>query len=330
MTKRGTIVTPFNPFSNKTVVFGARDAVVSISYTGQAFVGDLMMDEWIAATLIGHLPPTGAVTISAGGKRNGGIMAKWFDIGQAAEELLVGLGNNEVGKTSEPFELVIVGWKWKQRSKQFRLIEPIMWVIRRPLTHVSRHVTPSQQDRWWFLKSQGISYLTPGSNSDRQKFLAIREQDEKEYTFDPTTVVNYAEQSFVKATRESANPVYVGKDYMSVVIAPPSIARIVRITFFPQEVYRLNRTPAAHTPWVIGRDLLLRPVVVAGIPMHFQMGNGFEVSVGGIGGVSIPKIEPSPTYIGMQREDGLRIPRPKLPRRASSATAGRRSLSPEC
>jgi hypothetical protein len=259
--KRGTAVRPFDPFSNKTVVLWARDAIVSISYTGQAFVGDMTMDEWIAATLIGRFPTKDSVTM---GRE---VLAKWLDIGQATDRLLVGLRSCEVGASSEPFEMVIVGWKWKQRSKRLRVTEPIMWALRRPFATVSR------QPRWSFLKSPGNSYVTPGGNCDKQKFLAIRDQDESKYKFAPQTVVNHAEQSFVRATRESANPRFVGDDYMSVMIAPPSILPRVRVTFFPKEVHRFNRSPAAHTPWIVGRDLILRPVLVAGMPMHFKMGH---------------------------------------------------------
>jgi hypothetical protein len=216
---------------------------------------------------------------------------------------LVGLRNSEVGKTAEPFEMVIVGWKWKSHGKEFRLVQPIMWILRRPFVHVAR------EPRWAFLKSPGKSYVTPGSNADREKFLAVRDLDERKYKFDAQTVVNYAEQSFVRATRESANPTFVGQDYMSVVIAPPSIIPVVRITFFPKEVHRFNRSPAAHTPWVIGRDLILRPALVAGMPIHFRMGP-FDVSVGGIGGITIPKIDPPPTYIGLKNANKLRKPRP--------------------
>jgi hypothetical protein len=297
--KKGTEVKPFNPHSNKTVVFGARDAIVSISYTGLAFVGDMMMDEWIAATLIGRFPDRDAVTM--GNK----ILANWFDIGQAVNKILLGLRNGEVGRSREPFEMVIVGWKWKQRGKRLRFIQPIIWVLRRPFTHVSR------KSRWAFLGSRGESYVTPGNNADKRKFLATREQDDGHYSFDPQTVVNHVEQSFVKATRESANRTLVGEDLMSIVIAPPSVARIVRITFFPKEVHRFNRSPAAHTPWVVGKDLILRPALVAGMPIHFRMGL-FDVSVGGIGGIVIPKVDPPPTYIGLKSVDRLRKPSPSF------------------
>ncbi len=100
--KRGTVIKPFDPLSNKSVVFWARDAIVSISYTGQAFVGDMTMDEWVAATLMGRLPAKDSVPM---GKE---LLAKWFDIGQGVDKLLVGLRNGEVGKATEPFEMVIV------------------------------------------------------------------------------------------------------------------------------------------------------------------------------------------------------------------------------
>jgi hypothetical protein len=220
--KSASGIRPFNPHSNKSVVFGALDAVVSISYTGLAFVGDMMMDEWIAATLIGHFPNSGLVRM--GNK----VLASWFDIGRAANKLLFGLRNGGVGQSGEPFEMVIVGWQWKRRGRHLRFVRPILWVLRPPFTNVSR------KPRWALLKLGVDSYVTPGANADKQKFLAIRQEDDRRYKFDPLTMVNQAEHSFVRATRESANRTF-GEDFMSIASRRLQLRELCESPSFPKK-----------------------------------------------------------------------------------------------
>lgn len=48
---RGSLV-PFEPTANKTIVYFARDAHVSIGYAGQAYLEERPTDQWIAEQLI--------------------------------------------------------------------------------------------------------------------------------------------------------------------------------------------------------------------------------------------------------------------------------------
>ena len=43
----------FDAFSNKTVVLRGRDALVTLGYSGRAYLDDLPTDTWIAQTLLG-------------------------------------------------------------------------------------------------------------------------------------------------------------------------------------------------------------------------------------------------------------------------------------
>ncbi len=45
---------PFDPVANKTVVYRAMDGIVTIAYTGTAYIGNIPTDEWIAGVLWGE------------------------------------------------------------------------------------------------------------------------------------------------------------------------------------------------------------------------------------------------------------------------------------
>ena len=52
--RRGTRVEPFDQAANKTVIFFARDALVTIGYTGVAYLDGRPTDQWIAEKLSGE------------------------------------------------------------------------------------------------------------------------------------------------------------------------------------------------------------------------------------------------------------------------------------
>jgi len=61
---------PFDAMSNKTVLYCARNGVVTMGYTGLAYLGGIPTDQWIVQTLIGstlELGPSGAPAIRLGG-----------------------------------------------------------------------------------------------------------------------------------------------------------------------------------------------------------------------------------------------------------------------
>src|SRR6266851_8318629 len=46
---------PFDTLANKNILYAAKNAVVAMAYTGQAFIGDVPTDQWIVETLSGHI-----------------------------------------------------------------------------------------------------------------------------------------------------------------------------------------------------------------------------------------------------------------------------------
>src|SRR5260221_2114773 len=66
----------FDALANKTIIYCARDAIVSMSYTGHAYIGQLPTDDWIVKTLTG-------VDVSEKFAMRTGTLPHWWDIGQA-------------------------------------------------------------------------------------------------------------------------------------------------------------------------------------------------------------------------------------------------------
>jgi hypothetical protein len=48
---------PWDPLANKNVIYVARNGLISIGYTGAAYIGVLPTDTWIAQTLRGDASP---------------------------------------------------------------------------------------------------------------------------------------------------------------------------------------------------------------------------------------------------------------------------------
>src|SRR5437870_4953387 len=45
---------PFDALSNKNIIYSATNALVTMAYTGHAFIGDVPTDQWIVETLTKH------------------------------------------------------------------------------------------------------------------------------------------------------------------------------------------------------------------------------------------------------------------------------------
>lgn len=68
---RGTRLSAFDEMANKLVIYRATDAMVSIGYAGQAYIGEVPTDEWIVEVLTGQSISRGPGEFS--GIRMGGV-----------------------------------------------------------------------------------------------------------------------------------------------------------------------------------------------------------------------------------------------------------------
>src|ERR1700730_6856922 len=88
--------TPFDPLANKTIVYLARDAIVAMSYTGPAYIGQLTTDDWIVQNLTG-------IDVTQGFGTRTGTLPRLFDIGRAMKFLLQELSSSEIARQKTNF-----------------------------------------------------------------------------------------------------------------------------------------------------------------------------------------------------------------------------------
>lgn len=108
---------------NKTVIVKARNAMLTLSFTGLAKAGPLPFDSWITHNIAG-LP-----TNSLNGELSGLLVQRlpqWRDAGQIANILRSSLEDLKPLKDkryNNYFQTILLsGWQWKQNSGRVRLI----------------------------------------------------------------------------------------------------------------------------------------------------------------------------------------------------------------
>jgi hypothetical protein len=140
-TTSGKAIAPYDPKFSKNVIFVAKDALVSIGFTGLAYLRGRPTDEWIASVLAGE-------SLEAHGNRGFGTRirteagryypANWPDIGFALERLrsACALAFADLRRRGQQRELAaglfmsVVGWQWKwhwqHRTARSHHLRPII------------------------------------------------------------------------------------------------------------------------------------------------------------------------------------------------------------
>jgi len=95
---------PWDDAANKCVVVGCRDALLSITYTGLAYIGEVPTDEWI------H----GIVDASPGAKRSMGFVVDLLE--RAATEAFA--SQIPLIDRGSPLTMLIAGWHWNKKHTQ--------------------------------------------------------------------------------------------------------------------------------------------------------------------------------------------------------------------
>jgi hypothetical protein len=109
--QRGQRLEALDESANKLIVYVARDAHVSIAYAGQAFVGRLPTDEFIAEILTGRKFTRGPGEMC--GIRLGGKTPR-YDIGLAVKKIVEGLVPSI--RPKQIIQLSIVGHHWDRHN----------------------------------------------------------------------------------------------------------------------------------------------------------------------------------------------------------------------
>ena len=155
---------PVDKNANKTVLFEARDAILSISYSGVAFLEGSPTDEWIAGKLQSARRPKDPDTRVIPGV---GMLCAFLQ-----NELKKAVQNLDVGPNKQQLVVYVTvcGWQWP-KGKLSRARSVIYeFVVERDEEKPS---PVHRLGRWWFLdKKMAFSFIPPQAKGIVQEFGA--------------------------------------------------------------------------------------------------------------------------------------------------------------
>ena len=249
---------PFDYLANKNIVLFTTDAVVTMAYTGTAFIGQLPTDEWLVEACIGDQIPRftdGRPVNQFGGVRLFQSLGR--TIAALRDALDEAFTSAAVVKSamSVPFEVMIAGWLWGTKKRA----RPILWSLLRNGTSSGVQVAcaPRHVGRHW------LSRITPPGNAEHADRASLGNDLNK------CRSRGSVAQALMRAVRRAhaALPNYIGSDIMSIHIPPPGAAT-VRVRFVPflgrpARIQDVDQA-VAFTPWIVGPGLLSPPQIIMG------------------------------------------------------------------
>ena len=208
--------TPFDPAANKTIVLFTVDGVVSLSYTGSAYIGGLPTDEWLVQAIIQADVPRhdGHPVMRFGG------LPRLPNVGRAMERITSALneahrsGDLDCGAAASPFGIAVTGWQWKRTGRE----RPVLYALHQsPSLHFARrNVAPRHPQQGWY------STVVPFGNVLRADYDTFRQAIR---AAGDSNQVESAAISLVRDT-STAHPGRIGPVLMSVSIPEPRNAAI--------------------------------------------------------------------------------------------------------
>ncbi|MGH2587931.1 MAG: hypothetical protein ACRDJE_23670 [Dehalococcoidia bacterium] len=265
--------TVFDPASNKNVVYLAQDAVVTIGYSGAAYMYRTPTDQWVVETLTG-LPlagsgPRGSIAMHFGRRQRA------LDIGRSVEML-----TNRCStwwklfqwKIQQPPQFMIAGW---QRGR--RRWRPILWSIK----YDRRFDVYRREQRYprhaWAEGRCDLAVVPQG--------VPILQDEWQDFVqrFRPQWPPDEMEQAFVSVIRSAARYIpQIGPDCMSILIYPPHAAPVARVRYLPvtQATFIEDivssppiAIPAGFSPWLLTLGMVLPPSLMVTGPMSAVCGD---------------------------------------------------------
>jgi hypothetical protein len=282
---------PWDRVSNKSVVVLTRDGLISMGYTGPAFVGRATMDGWIAQVLTGQdlgasrrHPDFG---VRVGGAGPDGFLA--VHLNAIADRL-----NQVVNARQVTNELTIdyVGLRWQSRKK--------------PAWPVAGRITwdPSQggytmamlKRRWGWESGRNYLFRASGRSQDVARVL-LR---------DRLSGVDLSSKEYAAAALiEVLRAIPPQDETVSLDCLVTTIQRVSPHAHIKYERYGTAQMtvtsragtftqPAAFSPWIVTPGLLAAPQAISGAgPTHHSGGFDFVVEGSGPGGeLSIMSSQP--------------------------------------
>lgn len=263
----------FDPNSSKIVLYAARNAVVSIGYSGPAFLDNAPTDQWIAnwlsnankarrnrrrarpSTRSRHLPPDIGWII--------GLLRKGlFD---AYERLPLG--------AKPPLSVVISGWQW--RGSDTARSKPILYELHVPPQFDPGYADVLAPERWWFLEAPPEFSLIPTqSERIRQAFeKRLGRFPEQHQALEAITDLIREQAASTKLVSHNCLRVElthprVGKAEISYLRAAGEGAAISMMTDPPAGMGKprklVLRLEPGYSPWIVSGGVVAAPMQLVG------------------------------------------------------------------
>jgi hypothetical protein len=258
----------FDPRANKTVLFSARDAFITLAYTGLAYIDGLPTDQWIAETLRDK-----PAALGRDGRRPAMLsferVANWPSVGQAVLRLAIRLEAamrrlTPTAWRSAPVTIVVAGWQ-QYRTKRPRAFG---------LTIAKSAGRPTEVMRLRRHLGRGFGLIT-----EPDGHLSVEEQRAVLDVVRQVTPVD-AERAMVAEIRKvAARTDVVGPHCMCVLLPPPWVgwARIRYDSPSPDIAHLISERatlpiPIAFTPWIVTERLTMAPSINSGGNAETQVG----------------------------------------------------------
>ena len=275
--------------ANKNVLFGDRNGVVAIGYTGMAYIGTIPTDQWIAQTLTGLTFPEGRrgkgsvpflMTTSYEVQYLGRRVRDLRDRLNEARPLILEKYRHEWSARS--FDLVITGFEWNRGE-----VRPMLTALSKPPNSDKFELRDS--DRHWYLPQRGRFPVrmcaAPAQNLTIEELRSIEARLHSVWGDGhgaADEVANHAEALLAETIQDvSVRLRVVGPDTMSILIPPPAGPDpTIRVRYIPagrdQGVLRAGGkqtpVPVAFSPWVVSPGCVRSPSVFTNLRVESACG----------------------------------------------------------
>jgi hypothetical protein len=245
----GSKAAPYDPESNKNLVFLTNYAVVSIGYTGLSYLEGIPSDEWIAEALWGEKlirGPTGGPAMSRFAGR------QLPTLGPALKVLADKLTNVAVSTPAMsryPVFLAVTGWMayaHKEPRPFFCTVGPRASTT--PAAYAVQWVAPRHFGRRHFVSACPNGYVSLAERKELLNKLGTAEGPKS------------AEELLIQTLRIVAerSPETVGADCISISLSPPHLRQVI-VEYLPGvvrvAVLRSGKgdaqLPVSYTPWIL-------------------------------------------------------------------------------
>jgi hypothetical protein len=247
---------PFDALANKALILGTRRGVVSVAFSGTAFVKGRSTDQRIAEQVTGTPLDQDATTFTDA--------AVAPSIGHVIHTLVEYFYDSRAWRQYQS-EFVMTGWQWKIRQGAMRNYRPVLYSVKtigrigsiKLWQHVPRH-WPERRG-----VALNISGIDPFTSAERKTYTARLAPQ--------LPAPEEAEAVLVEMLREAARRNDgIGQDGMSILL-PASAPWRPRVNYVSVTEPTLTwvksgqRVPIRYTPWVVHGGVAAGTRIVMGV-----------------------------------------------------------------